>query len=75
MLGRLVGFVVRDVLITPEEIQGLMENRLYTTSPPAGSTRLTDWMTKHADELGARYSSELARRRDRSSSYEALREN
>jgi NADH dehydrogenase len=74
VMGRFVGFVVRDVLITPEEIQGLMENRLVTSSPPAGSTRLTDWMAKHAGELGARYSSELARRRDRSSSYEALRE-
>ena len=73
MLGRLVGFVVRDVLITPEEIQGLMENRLFTSSPPAGTTRLTDWMREHADKLGLRYSSELARRRDRHSSYEALR--
>jgi NADH dehydrogenase len=72
ILGRVVGWMVGDVLITPEEIRGLMENRLVTSSPPAGTTKLTDWMAKHGDELGARYSSELARRRDRKSSYETL---
>lgn len=73
MIGRLLGSIVGDVVITGEEIQGLMENRLCTKSPPAGSTRLTVWMAEHAKELGKRYSSELARRRDRKLSYEALR--
>jgi NADH dehydrogenase len=73
LVGRLIGALVGDVVITREEIRGLMENRLYTTSPPAGPTRLTDWLTEHADEVGRRYSSELARRRDRTASYEALR--
>ncbi len=73
LVGRLIGALVGDVVITREEIRGLMEDRLYTTSPPAGPTRLTDWLTEHADEVGRRYSSELARRRDRTASYEALR--
>lgn len=73
MVGKAVGRVVGDVVITPEEIRGLMENRLFTDSPPAGNTRLTQWMNEHADELGRRYSSELARRRDRRTSYESLR--
>ncbi len=73
LVGRMVGAMTRDVVITREEIRGLMENRLYTTSPPAGPTRLTAWLAGHADEVGRRYSSELARRRDRSASYEALR--
>jgi NADH dehydrogenase len=72
-IARLLGSVVGDVLITREEIQGLMENRLCTESPPAGSTRLTVWMAEHAKDLGRWYSSELARRRDRKLSYEALR--
>ncbi|MHC4546800.1 MAG: SDR family oxidoreductase [Planctomycetota bacterium] len=73
MIGRLLGSVVGDVVITREEIQGLMENRLCTKSPPAGSTRLTVWMAEHAKDLGRWYSSELSRRRDRKLSYEALR--
>jgi NADH dehydrogenase len=73
IVGRVIGALVGDVVITREEIRGLMENRLSTTSPPAGPTRLTNWLTEHAEEVGRRYSSELARRRDRTASYEALR--
>lgn len=73
LIGRFVGLAVGDVVITREEIRGLMENRLCTESPPAGSTRLTAWMTGYADKLGRQYSSELARRHDRRSSYESLR--
>jgi NADH dehydrogenase len=73
MIGRLLGSAVGDVVVTREEIQGLMENRLCTKSSPAGTTRLTSWMAENAKELGRRYSSELARRRNRTISYEALR--
>jgi NADH dehydrogenase len=65
VLGKLVG----DVLITREEIAGLMANRLYVESPPAGTTKLTDWATQHAATLGRHYTSELARRQDRRSPY------
>ena len=65
MLGKYVG----DVLITREEIDGLMADLLYVDSPPAGNTRLTDWMEEHADTLGRQYTSELARRVDRTSQY------
>lgn len=65
LAARLIGIAVGDIVLTREEVQALMENRLYTGSPPAGSTRLTAWMEEHADELGRRYTSELARRRGR----------
>lgn len=66
---RLLGLLVRDVIITREEIQGLMEDRLYVDAPPLGSTRLTEWITTHRDTLGRCYTSELSRRFDRSSAY------
>ena len=72
-IGRLVGRVVGDVVVTPEEVAGLMQNRLVTPSPPAGDTALSQWVLQHRDSLGRRYSSELARRRDRQKSYEELR--
>jgi NADH dehydrogenase len=65
LMGKLVG----DVIITREEITGLMAGLLYVDAPPAGSTRLTDWVRQHADTLGRRYESELARRRDRRQAY------
>jgi NADH dehydrogenase len=65
ILGKLLG----DVVITKPEIEGLMADLLYVTSPPAGSTKLSEWARAHAPTLGLRYASELARRRDRKRAY------
>ena len=70
--GSLIGKLVGDVMITREEIEGLMQGLLCTDSPPGGPTRLTQWAKEHADTLGHKYASELARRRDRQSAYERL---
>ncbi len=67
--GCAIGWMVGDVFITREEIEGLMAGLLCVDSPPAGATRLTDWTKQHADTLGRRYASELARRKDRHSAY------
>ncbi len=61
-VGRIVGMLVRDVIVTKDEVAGLMQNMLVTSSPPAGTTRLSQWAMEHRDSLGRRYSSELARR-------------
>jgi NADH dehydrogenase len=61
--GKILSVLVRDVLITKEEIGGLMADLLATDSPPTGTTRLTDWARENRATLGARYASELARRR------------
>jgi NADH dehydrogenase len=63
--GWLIGKFTGDVVITREEIKGLMQDLLCTNSPPAGSTRLTDWARANATTLGQHYASELARRRNR----------
>lgn len=67
----LIGKLVNDVIITREEIDGLMADLLYVDSPPAGKIKLTDWVGEHADSLGRRYTSELARRKDRQSEYKS----
>jgi NADH dehydrogenase len=67
-----IGKFVGDVIVTREEIAGLMQDLLVTDSPPTGQTRLTDWTHEHAATLGVKYASELARRRDRSRAYETL---
>ena len=70
-LGWLLGKIVNDVMITRDEIDGLMTNLLFVDSPSAGTTKLTEWAKKHADTLGYRYTSELARRRDRTIKYKS----
>ena len=61
-VGRVVGLLTGDVTITRQEIRGLMAGLLCTNSPPAGTTKLTEWARDHAATLGVRYASELARR-------------
>jgi len=71
LAGWILGKCVGDVVITREEIKGLMADLLHVDSPPAGTTRLTDWIREHADSLGRKYTSELARRRDTTGEYQA----
>jgi NADH dehydrogenase len=67
--ARLLGLVVHDVIVTRQEIRGLMEERLYVDAPALGTTRLSEWIERHKESLGRRYTSELARRMNRTSKY------
>lgn len=69
MVASLIGRLKGDVLVTREEIEGLMADRLYVEAPSAGTTRFSDWAREEADFLGTRYESELARRFDRVRAY------
>jgi NADH dehydrogenase len=68
-VGRVVGWFVGDVVVTREEIEGLMAGLLDVNALPAGRTRLSEWVQAHAGTLGRRYTSELARREDRRAAY------
>jgi hypothetical protein len=61
-MARAIGWLVGDVVLTREEIRGLMEGLLYVDSEPTGRTRLSLWARQHAQTLGLEYASELARR-------------
>ncbi len=69
LVSWLVGKIVGDVIVTRQEIEGLMADLLCVDDQPAGTTRLTEWAQAHAARLGCRYTSELARRRDRRLGY------
>jgi NADH dehydrogenase len=69
VVGWLLGALVGDVLITKDEIEGLMADLLHVDAPPTGKTVLTEWVQAHAGTLGRKYTSELARRKDRVSAY------
>jgi NADH dehydrogenase len=60
-LSRLVGRVVHDVVLTREEVEGLMAGLLVSQAEPTGRTRLSDWVNRHAHLLGIHYASELKR--------------
>lgn len=70
--GWLVGRIVKDIMITWDEIKALMSELLYTESPPVGKTRLSDWLKQNSSTLGIRYRNEIARRKNRVTSYDRL---
>ena len=57
----LMSLILRDVVLTRDEIDGLMAGHLVSADPPTAATRLSDWMRNHRDTLGRSYASELAR--------------
>jgi len=59
--ARLIGLVVRDVVLTRHEVTELREHLMYSTQPAAGKIRLGDWLAANADSLGRTWSSELDR--------------
>lgn len=56
-----MGALVGDVVLTRDEIEGLMDDLLVSDRPPTGTTRLTDWLRENASDVGMRYHSELTR--------------
>jgi len=60
-LSRMIGYLLRDVVLTRDEVEGLMSNLLVSESSPTGQTRLGGWLGQNADSVGARYASELNR--------------
>jgi NADH dehydrogenase len=60
-LSWLVSLGVGDVVLTRDEVAGLMANLLISDGPPTGQTRLADWLEENAARVGVRYASELAR--------------
>ena len=63
-LTRLVGLMVRDVVLTRDEVDGLMAGLLTSDAAPTGTTALSSWLEDYAHHLGLRYASELRRHFD-----------
>ena len=56
-----VGMLVNDVVLTRDEVDGLMAGLLVSRQSPAGRIRLSSWLSENASRVGARYASELNR--------------
>jgi NADH dehydrogenase len=60
-LARLIGYAVRDVVITRDEISGLMSNLLISEGQPTSPTRFSEWISHNVKRIGTRYISGLRR--------------
>jgi uncharacterized protein YbjT (DUF2867 family) len=60
-MSRALDLFTRDILLTREEIGGLMANLLVSSALPTCEARFSTWLAANADHLGQTYASELAR--------------
>jgi NADH dehydrogenase len=61
LMSQFISIFVRDVILTQEEVDGLMANLLVSTNPPTGRTHLSEWLEQNADVVGKQYASEVGR--------------
>ena len=59
LAAQFLSLFVSDVILTPEEVDGLIAGLLVSKEPPRGKTHLADWLEANRDKVGARYASEL----------------
>ena len=62
MLGATVtGRLSRDMVLTRDELDDLMDDILVSHEPPRGTTRLSEWLAENSETVGRRYASEMDR--------------
>jgi NADH dehydrogenase len=59
--AQFLSLFVGDVLLTPEEVEGLMAGLLVSDEPPRCKTSLSDWLQENKESVGVHYASELER--------------
>jgi nucleoside-diphosphate-sugar epimerase len=60
-LARALGLVVRDVVLTPDEIRGLTSGLLASHQPALGRISFLEWLKENGPKLGRAYANELGR--------------
>jgi len=59
--AQFLSLFVNDVILTPEEVDGLMGGLLVSKEPARGKLAFRDWLNNNKDIVGTKYASELAR--------------
>ncbi|EQB63712.1 MAG: NAD-dependent epimerase/dehydratase [candidate division Zixibacteria bacterium RBG-1] len=61
IFAKIISQFVQDVLLTKDEMKGLMENLLYAETGLKGETQFSTWLEENKEFLGIQYASELKR--------------
>ncbi|MGQ9731676.1 MAG: SDR family oxidoreductase [Candidatus Zipacnadales bacterium] len=59
--ARMIGLLVRDVLLTKDELNGLIDGLMVSDQKPRGTTKLSDWLAQNRSFVGTIYARELPR--------------
>ena len=57
--AQFLSLFVSDVILTPEEVDGLMAGLLVSKEPPRGRTHLAAWLEANKNKVRTKYASEL----------------
>lgn len=61
LAAQVMSMFVKDIMLTPEEVDGLMANLLISKEPARCKTSLKTWLKENKVTTGKSYASELAR--------------
>ncbi len=61
LMGHLIGLGLRDIVLTRDELQGLMDELLTSEQAPNGASRFSEWLEANKEQVGRDYSSEIGR--------------
>ncbi len=61
LAAQFLSLFVKDVMLTPEEVDGLMAGLLVSEEPPRCKTSLRDWLRENKETVGTKYASEILR--------------
>lgn len=73
LASRVIGLALADVVLTGDELEGLMANLLISSCAPTGQTLFSSWISANATTLGKHYASEIARHYTGSPPAESMR--
>jgi NADH dehydrogenase len=59
--ARALGLLVRDVVLTGDEIRGLMAGLLVSHAAPLGRIAFSQWLNEHSTSVGRSYANEIKR--------------
>ena len=59
LAAQFLSILVNDVILTPEEVDGLIAGLLVSKESPRGKTHLRDWLEANKEKVGVKYASEL----------------
>jgi NADH dehydrogenase len=63
--ARVAGFIAKDALLTPEQLDDLRAELLVSQEPPRGTIRFSEWLPRQQAILGLRYASAHTRHQPR----------
>jgi hypothetical protein len=59
--SRILSVALGDVVLTPEEVKGLMAGLLVSEHPPLGEIAFSEWLDQNAATMGRDYANEVER--------------